>query len=1538
MAAGTVELLAREIASALQPLEQRLREDRRTAFFQELGLWLPGGLNAAAGAIGTAAVQTAGLGPIIVRLTDAIDDDDVGRIVQEGSALLGAIQQVLSAVSALGPALDAAVAAASGLTDAQRARLRTEMLRLPKRMLDYALIGYLEGKSGAVVEALTLIGVVEDLPALVDPADPTVLPVRQRVLHFDRLLSVFTDPAELLSEVFDFGTNSFDGTKLFRVLAEQFVKHQRDFLYTGPPDGPPTLDLFIARLRAEAVGGAPAVLSARMDVVAGAEFTRSVELSPLWTLTFAAGAKFAPGLEARVSPPLNITLTPSGELSLDASAALQAKRADGLPMVLLGQADGSRLEISRFAVRIALEAEADASGAVTVEPSARMDLEGGRVVIDLSSGDGFISTVTGGGKIESDFQLRALWAPSKGLQLEGSGSLDLAIPVHVELGPVEITTLYLSAGIGADGSLPLEISGGFKAELGPIKASVDRVGLIVTARFGDGGGNLGPLDLDFAFKPPGGVGISLDAGVISGGGYLYVDPERGEYAGALELEFANFLELKAIGLISTRMPDGSDGFSLLIVITAEFGGGGIQLGYGFTLLAVGGLIGLNRSMNLQALVQGVRTGGIESVMFPKDVVANAPRIISDLRAYFPPEQGAFLIGPMAKLGWGTPTLVSVSLGVIIEIPGNLAVLGVLKCVLPTEHLPLLVLQVDFIGAIEFDKSRLWFYAQLFESRILTMTIDGGMGLLVAWGDSPELVLTVGGFHPSFKPPALPFPVPDRLSVDIINMPGRLIRVSGYFAVTSNTVQFGARAELRLGFGGFGIEGHFAFDALFQFSPFAFVISISAGVSLKAFGVGVFSIDLRFQLEGPAPWRAHGRGSISLLFFEISADFDITWGEEQNTTLPPVEVLALLAGEIAKTEGWETRLPAGGGNALVSLRTLPDTDRLVLHPLGTLFVRQRAIPLGVRLDRLGAQRPSDGRRFTVAPAPESGLVQLSVTDDKFAMAQFQDMDDAAKLSKPAYENQDAGLELSAQKEAFAAVRAVRRSARYELHIIDGKARRATASAAPGRAAAAAPRKPQRFHNVSSAVFNQLLDGSSTSRSPLSQRDAERRRPFTAEDTAQITGQRFVVAYVRNNQQAFPPTADAAQGATSFRSQTTALDALAAWVEADPSLAGRLHVVPEAEVSAPLTTPGAWSAAGPLPYEAADVDAVRLAGGAVLLAGGADAEGRALARAALFDPVDKTWSPAASLGAARRRHTVTLLADGRVLVAGGQGADGSALASAEVYDPVADRWTPVAAMAGARCAHSATLLSTGKVLIAGGSRARGAHGEGSLASAELFDPRTGQWTAAAPMSDARSGHRAVALPAGGRVLVVGGALATGGREAALAYCELYDPATGRWSPAASLGAARKGCQATVLADGSVLATGGDGPAVPAAGRFGLAALASAEQYSPAADAWTPVAAMPAGRSRHRAVLLRSGRVLVVGGGDGPAFTAGYRAAALYDPAARTWTPTGPLAVGRRDFAAIELSDGRVLAVGGTVRSGPAAPAGVDVTTSATEILTP
>ncbi|MGP3690084.1 DUF6603 domain-containing protein [Streptomyces sp. IBSNAI002] len=1534
---GTLERLAAELANLVRSTGALLRDDLVIGTFECFGVRFPpafltdGRITPARRTV--AAATTAIDGPER-RLRDAVRS---GTAADMTTAALELVQQCARVHAAL-PAITAALRASGpdlpGISQQQIDDLTTDLeIKLSKLSLAQAM-----NASPLMAAWYTLFGVLERTYHPGEPAtDPSRPPYERLDLYLERLLPALFDPAGQLRERYGWGTPAFDAAKLLAVLETVLTRTGLPALFVpATATTPPLLQALTFDITPTTDGaglGAEVVLRGEGDV------TRPVEgLRPGVSGTLGVRGVLPTGATGELRPSFAVSLVPPApDRPVEGLLTIGLESRPDRPIVLLGQAGGSRLEIDGFTVTAGLALAVDpATGHAHGEPLAEAGLTGGRLIIDASAGDGFVSSVLSSGRLEAGFDLGLAFSPGTGLRFTGSGGLEVRIPVHIGIGPVEIRDILLAARIGG-GTVPVELSAGFTAALGPVTATVERMGVVAEFSLPPGGGNLGPAQLDFAFKPPSGIGLVVDAGVVTGGGYLFADPERGEYAGALELDFAGLVALKAVGIIGTRMPDRPGGFSLLILITTEFGNGGIQLGYGFTLLAVGGLLGLNRGMNLRALVEGVATGRIDSVMFPKDVVANAPRIVSDLNAFFPPEQGTFLIGPMAKIGWGTPTLISVSLGVIIEIPGNLAVLGVLRCVLPTEQLPLLVIQVAFIGAVEFDKSQLWFFATLFDSHILTMPIDGGMGLLVSWGDDPQLVLSVGGFHPSYKAPPLPFPVPDRLSIDILNQPGRLIRVSGYFAVTSNTVQFGARAELRLGFEDFGIEGHLGFDALFQFSPFAFTIDICAGVSLKAFGVGLFGIDLRFRLSGPTPWRAHGRGSISLLFFEISADFDITWGEEHTTTLPPVEVLPLLEAEFGKTEGWETRLPsAAGGDHLVTLRTLPEDEHLVLHPLGTLFVRQRAIPLGIRVDRVGAQRPSDGNRFHVAPDPACGLVQLALTGDKFAMAQFQDMDDAAKLSASGYEDQDAGIELGTERDALASARVVRRSARYEAHVFDSTAPAARAAAA----AATAPAGTRlRYHEVSSAVFDGLLTGSSTSRSALSRREARLRRPYTAEDTARVTGQRFVIAHLRNNLQAFAPTPALARGASSFRSRTAAEDALDAWTTADARLAGRLHVIPESE-AAPLAAPGTWTAAGDTPaaVRATGAEAVRLGSGGVLVAGGADATGGALATAALFDPVALAWEQLPPLRTARTGHTVVRLADNRVLVAGGRDRAGAPLASTELYDPVARAWTPAGDLNTPRGGHAAVLLPGGRVLVCGGTAERGGHGVRTLAGAELFEPRTGLWDIARPMADARAGHRAVLLPGSGRVLAVGGALATGAGEVALAYCELYDPATGDWAPAGALATGRKGHEATVLADGSVLVTGGDATGLPAAPRFGRAPLATAERYAPGAGTWSQAPPMPAGRSRHRALLLRSGLVLVTGGAHGPDGAAGFRGTLLHDPATGTWRATGALATGRHDFAAVELSDGRVLAVGGVVRSGPAAPGDPPVTSATTEIHTP
>jgi hypothetical protein len=135
----------------------------------------------------------------------------------------------------------------------------------------------------------------------------------------------------------------------------------------------------------------------------------------------------------------------------------------------------------------------------------------------------------------------------------------------------------------------------------------------------------------------------------------------------------------------------------------------------------------------------------------------------------------------------------------------------------------------------------------------------------------------------------------------------------------------------------------------------------------------------------------------------------------------------------------------------------------------------------------------------------------------------------------------------------------------------------------------------------------------------------------------------------------------------------------------------------------------------------------------------------------------------------------------LVVAGLGLLGATAAFSATNEPTgadAERFrvVEVGALATARAAHQASLLPSGKVLITGGCSGTC---DGSLASAELFDPATLAFEAVAPMSRSRNSHVAAALP-DGRVLVAGGSTSTGATERA----EIYDPATGAFAPTGSM----------------------------------------------------------------------------------------------------------------------------------------------------------
>ena len=227
------------------------------------------------------------------------------------------------------------------------------------------------------------------------------------------------------------------------------------------------------------------------------------------------------------------------------------------------------------------------------------------------------------------------------------------------------------------------------------------------------------------------------------------------------------------------------------------------------------------------------------------------------------------------------------------------------------------------------------------------------------------------------------------------------------------------------------------------------------------------------------------------------------------------------------------------------------------------------------------------------------------------------------------------------------------------------------------------------------------------------------------------------------------------------------------------------------------------------------ATLLGDGKVLVAGGGCNKGRGfcnagsfldnLSSAELYDPEKGIWSVTGSMHFERQYFTATLLGDGDVLVAGGFASCDDSFCSdnrqAELYDPKVGTWSVTGSMHEAREQFSATLLANGDVLVAGGLDEGGGSGaETTFAEAELYNPKSGTWSATGSMSEPRFGQAAALLPGTGWVLAIGGT--------SDASSEVYEPDLGHWVPTGSMSTPRTDVTATVLSDGNVLATGGTG----------------------------------------------------------------------------------------------------------------------------------
>lgn len=489
---------------------------------------------------------------------------------------------------------------------------------------------------------------------------------------------------------------------------------------------------------------------------------------------------------------------------------------------------------------------------------------------------------------------------------------------------------------------------------------------------------------------------------LPGGGSIVRLPGDGGYGGTLELPLGP-VQVSAAAVLA--MIDGQPSF--LAVLGAEFLPP-IQLSFGFSLDRVGGIVGVNRRTDTDALTAAVRTGVAGDVLFATRPPASPLALVSAADRLFPARIGSHLFGPSLRVSWLSfgpgGSLLSLDLAVIVEIPaGRVVILGVARASIPGLSF-VLNLRLDLLGVIDPVEQLVSVDASLVDSHVLGIfEVYGDAAMRLSWGTDAYAVMSVGGFYPGFNPEPARIPAMRRVGMAMdVPLPIIEVRAEGYFAITSNSVQFGGRLEIGISL---GIEAHgfVQVDAIVQFRPFRFEARIAAGFDISVDGFSFASVSLEGKISGPGPIVIQGSLSIDVFLFSISWDETFTIGSGPSDSLPtPPRLLQVIAEELRDP----TNVHAGSiGDPDVVLAPRAGRPGVAAVPAtGALQVAQRRAPLGLLVERVDG-RPLAGPQGVriLNPGPD--------VTERFSPGSFVNLTDSEALNRPPFDQLASGRVLS-----------------------------------------------------------------------------------------------------------------------------------------------------------------------------------------------------------------------------------------------------------------------------------------------------------------------------------------------------------------------------------------------------------------------------------------------------------------------------------------------------------------------------------------------
>jgi hypothetical protein len=365
-------------------------------------------------------------------------------------------------------------------------------------------------------------------------------------------------------------------------------------------------------------------------------------------------------------------------------------------------------------------------------------------------------------------------------------------------------------------------------------------------------------------------------------------------------------------------------------------------------------------------------------------------LLPAVERFFPPAKGHQVVGLLAEIEWRAET--GTKFGIFrLALLGELetfqfALYGTAQLGFPKVESPHILRVRAAAEALYDHRAKLArFSLTLIEALLFERVhLTGGAALLIRWGDRNEFAVTLGGFHPSFRP-FIPEGLREPPRLGAYWKPHRLVELSikAYFALTSTSLQFGFAAHVEAGasWGGFRADTEFNFLVMTE-PDVRFELDLSFRVTVFLFGCDLISASLSGAISGPGPWTMEGSVYWEVCGVDISKDFGpYEWGDSPPQLATQQQAARQVLGDaLGAGENWTVRR-----NPRLAVRLRSGNDD-ALDPRDQIDIRQTRLPLGIDLEVHDANQLSDPGAWTLQPAT-GGLRKISDLTDVFPTRRY-----------------------------------------------------------------------------------------------------------------------------------------------------------------------------------------------------------------------------------------------------------------------------------------------------------------------------------------------------------------------------------------------------------------------------------------------------------------------------------------------------------------------------------------------------------------------